>query len=121
MAVCQINLDDPIQARDNLERSLAHGAAALGAEPYAQALTYRKLLDQKLVRLTLDCPEPDEEVMLDGRLVFKGPGKVDQFVPPGEHVIVATKPGFLAASKKIIVVAGTPVSYEIRPMVDPRP
>jgi hypothetical protein len=121
MAVCLINLDDPVEARDNLERSLRYGEAALDASTHAQGLAYRKLLDDKLVRLRIDCPEPDEEVMLDGKLLFKGPGMVDRFLLPGEHQIVATKPGFLAASKKIILVAGQPALYEIRPLVDPRP
>lgn len=121
MAVCLINLDQPVEARDNLERSLVYGAFALGPDAYGQGLTYRKLLDAQLVRLTLDCPEPDEEVVLDGKLVFKGPGVVDRFVLPGEHQVFATKPGFLPASRKIVLVAGKPVTYEIRPLVDPRP
>ena len=121
IAVCLINLDQIVEARDNLERSLAHGAAALGADAYAQALTQRTLLDGKLARLTLDCPEPDEEVMIDGKLVFKGPGTVEQFLLPGEHQVVATKPGFLPASRKIVLAAGASAAFEIRPLVDPRP
>jgi hypothetical protein len=121
MAVCLIHLDQPVEARDNLERGLAYGAAALGPDSYAQGMAYRKLLDEKLVRLTLDCPEPDEEVMLDGVVVFKGPGVVDRSLLPGEHQVVATKPGYLPASKKIILVAGKPATYEIRPIIDPRP
>jgi len=46
---------------------------------------------------------------------------VDRFLLPGEHRIVATKPGFLPATRKVVLVAGQPVSYEIRPFVDPRP
>jgi hypothetical protein len=121
IAVSLISLDQLVEARDNLERSLAHGAAALGADAYAQALTQRTLLDGKLARLTLDCPEPNEEVMIDGKLVFKGPGTVEQFLLPGEHQVVATKPGSLPASRKIVLVAGASAAFEIRPLVDPRP
>jgi len=121
MAICQIELDQPADARDNLERSLAYGASALGGDALAQALRYRRLLETRLVRLTLDCPEPDEEVMLDGELVFRGPGVVDRYVLPGEHQVVATKPGFLPASKKVVLSAGQPATYQIRPLVDPRP
>lgn len=121
MAICLINLDQIVEARDNLERSLAHGVAALGADAHAQALTQRMLLDGKLARLTLDCPEPDEEVMIDGKLVFKGPGTVEQFLLPGEHQVVATKPGFLPASRKIVLAARGSAVLEIRPLVDPRP
>jgi hypothetical protein len=121
MAVCLIHLEQPVEARENLERSLVHGAPALGADAYRQALAYRKLLDAQLVRLTLECPEPDQELLLDGKLVFKGPGVVELFLLPGEHHLVATKPGFLPASRKIVLVAGQPASYEIRPLIDPRP
>jgi hypothetical protein len=121
IAVCLINLDQLVEARDSLERSLKYGVTALGADAYAQALKQRTLLHGKLARLTLDCPEPDEEVMIDGKLVFKGPGTVEQFVLPGEHHVVATKPGFLPASRKIVLAAGASAAFEIRPLVDPRP
>lgn len=121
MAVCQIHLGDLVEARANLERALAYGAPALGATAHAQALTYRRELDDKLVSVTIDCPEPGEEVMLDGELVFTGPGVVNRFALPGEHTLVATKPGFLPASRKIVLVAGKPAAYEIRPFADPRP
>lgn len=121
MAVSLINLDQIIEARDNLERSLAYGVSALGANTYAQAMSHRTRLDAKLARVTLDCPEPDEEVMLDGKLVFKGPGKIEQFLLPGEHQVVATKMGFLPASRKFVVTAGSSAAFEIRPLVDPRP
>jgi hypothetical protein len=121
IAVCLINLDQLVEARDNLERSLAHGIAALGADAYVQALAQRTLLDGKLARLTLHCPEPDEEVMIDGKLVFKGPGTVEQFLLPGEHQVVATKAGFLPASRKIVLAAGASAAFEIRPLIDPRP
>src|SRR5207344_2845737 len=104
IAVCLINLDQPVEAMDNLERSLVYGSAALGLELYAQALAHRKRLEGQLSRLTLDCPEPDEEVRLDGKLVYRGPGVVDLFVLPGEHQVIATKAGFLPASRSIVVV-----------------
>jgi hypothetical protein len=121
ISVCLINLDQLVEARDNLERSLKYGVTALGADAFAQGLKQRTLLDGKLARLTLDCPEPDEEVMIDGKRVFKGPGTVEQFVLPGEHHVVATKPGFLPASRRIVLAAGASAAFEIRPLVDPRP
>lgn len=121
LAVCLIDLGRPVEARNHLERAMAYGAAALGGESFAQGERYRRQLDARLVRLTLDCPEPGEEVLIDGELVFTGPGMVDRFLLPGEHHIVATKPGFLPATRKVVLVAGQPASYEIRPFVDPRP
>jgi hypothetical protein len=121
MVVCLLGLGAPVEARDSLEHSLVYGADALGPDAYAQALRYRDQLDRQLVRLTLDCPEPDEAVALDGERILTGPGQVTRFLAPGDHQVVATKPGFLPASRQIILAIGQPQRFEIRPLVDPRP
>jgi hypothetical protein len=118
MAVCLINLDRPLEARDNLERSLVYGPQALDAELYARGLTYRALLDAQVSALTIDCPEPGEDVLLDGELVFTGPGVLHKFVAPGEHQLAATKRGTLPAARHIVLAPGQRVYYEIRPIVD---
>jgi tetratricopeptide (TPR) repeat protein len=53
MAVCLINLDQLVEARDNLERSLAYGAAPLEGDTYGHGLTSRKLLDAQLAHLKI--------------------------------------------------------------------
>jgi len=111
-AVCLINLDQPLEARENLERSLAYGEPPLGAAAYAQGLTYRKLLAAQLGRLTITCQQPGTQVSLDGKVVFTGPGSIEQIVLPGEHQVVATKPGLLTVSKTLVAVAGRQVAYE---------
>jgi tetratricopeptide (TPR) repeat protein len=113
MAVCLIKLDQPLEARDHLERSLTYGAAALGAEAHAQALTYRKLLDAQLSRLAIACGEPGVQVMLDGKLLFTAPGAAEPHVLPGEHQVVAIRPGFFAASRTLLAVAGKRLPYDV--------
>jgi hypothetical protein len=119
MAVCLIHLDQPVEARSHLERSLEYGEAPLGADTYAQGEAYRGLLDARLAYVTIECPEPDENVMLDGKLVLRGPGVENAYVLPGEHQLVATKPGFLPASRRIFVAAGHRATFEIHPIADP--
>jgi hypothetical protein len=114
MVVCLIELGQPIEARGHLERSLAYGVEAIGADAHAKALAYRDRLDRMLVRLTLDCPEPGEEILLDGQLIFVGPGQVSRFVLPGEHQVVGSKRGYLPVTKRIVLVAGRPETYQIR-------
>lgn len=121
IAVCLFNLGRLVEARNNLERGMAYGPAALDDGMYARGEMLRARLDARLARLTLDCPEPGEQVMIDGELVFTGPGTIEIFVLPGEHNIVATKPGFLPATRKVVLVTSQRASYEIRPFVDPRP
>lgn len=120
MAVCLINLDQLVEARTHLERGMVYGEAPLGPEVYTQGVTYRALLDAQLVRLTIDGPESTSDVALDGKHVFRGPGVVDTFALPGEHMVVATKPGFLPASQRITLVRGRPTRLRIRPQVDRR-
>src|SRR5262249_18121521 len=48
MAVCLIDLNELLEANDNLERSLAFGEGALPPAQYREALRYQKLLDAQL-------------------------------------------------------------------------
>lgn len=121
MVECLIDLDQPVEARDNLERSLAYGPAPLGADMYARGLTYRKLLDAQLAHVKIACREPGAMVTLDGKLLFTGPGMADQFLVPGEHQVVATKVGFLTASKTLVLVAGKLTTDDIRPTLEVKP
>lgn len=115
MVVCLINLDQPVEAKDELEKSLLYGAAPLGNEAYAQGLTYRKLLDAQLAHLEATCTEPGALVTLDGKYLFTGPGTAQQFVRPGEHQLAATKPGLRTAFTTFAGVAGKWVAYDLRP------
>jgi Tetratricopeptide repeat len=115
MAVCLINLGQPIEAREQLERSLAHGVPALGAEAHAQAITYRKLLDAQLTHVTISCPEPGAQVTLDGKPLFTGPGSATRYLLPGAHQVVAAKPGMQAALHALSLTAGGTTALELRP------
>jgi hypothetical protein len=113
MAVCLINLDQLVEARDNLERSLAYGAAALDGDNYSQGLGYRKLLDAQLAHIKITCQEPGAEVRLDGKLLFTGPGTAEQFVMAGEHQVVAIKQGFVPVSKTLFLAAGKRSTHDV--------
>jgi hypothetical protein len=115
MAVCLINLDQLVEARDDLERSLAYGPAALGHDAYTQGTTYRKLLAAQLARITATCSEPGAVVMLDGRYLFTAPGNAEQDLLPGEHQLAATKPGFRTAFKTFIAAPGQRAAYDLKP------
>jgi hypothetical protein len=114
MAVCLINLEEPLDARVNLERALAYGAAPLGEDVYRQGLTYRKLLDTQLTRVTIRCSEPGAAISVDGVALFTGPGEASPFLKPGDHQVVATKPGFLTASETLSLLPGKQTTYEVQ-------
>lgn len=116
MAVCLINLDQPLEAKDNLERSLAYSEAPLGADLYSQGLTYRKLLDAQLAHVKIVCSELGTQVTLDGKFLFTGPGSVEEALLPGEHQVVATRTEFVTASKALVLVAGKLTTYDVGPL-----
>jgi hypothetical protein len=107
MVVCRVNLDQPREAFDDLELALKYGEPALGKEVYAQALTYKKMLLGTLAKLEVTSHEPEgARVTLDGKELFFAPGETTQLVPPGDHQIVATKPGFITQSITLTLVPG---------------
>jgi hypothetical protein len=116
MAVCLINLDQPVEAMENLERSLVFGDGPLGSDSYAQGLTYRKLLDAQLGHLKIGCGEPGTQITLDGKYRFTAPGALDEIVLPGEHQVVATRAGFMTVTRTLVLVAGKRTRYDVPPL-----
>jgi len=106
MVVCLINLDQPLEAYEDLELALKYGSDPLGADVHAQGLTYRKLLLGQLAKLEVVSREPGAEVSLDGARLFTGAGNVTRLVRPGNHQIVVTKPGFLTETIPLVLVPG---------------
>jgi hypothetical protein len=113
MAVCLINLAQPIEARASLERALSYGEAPLGADTYKQALTYRSLLDGQLARVTIHSAEPHALVTLDGAVLFEAPGTYRAWLEPGEHQVVATKAGYITYSEPLSLVGGTTRDFDV--------
>ena len=68
------------------------------------------------------CRLPDGRLVdlgtLDGKLVLKAPGTASRFVLPGEHQVVVGKAGFQTMSRRVVLVAGKPVRYEIQPALE---
>ena len=114
IAVCLINLEQLLEANENLDKALRFGAPALGVDVHQQALTLQKLLQSQLAHLKLSCKEPGAIVSLDGKQRFIAPGSVELDLLPGDHIVVATKPGFLNASEKVDLRAGKQASVDVR-------
>ena len=113
IAVCLIDLNQPLEADDNLERSLAFGESALPAAQYREALRYQKLLAAQLARIAITAQQPGMQITLDGKLLFTAPGSVNRKLLPGEHEIVASSAGFSTRSTRLVLVAGKSTSYDV--------
>jgi hypothetical protein len=105
-AVALMNLDQPLAAYEHLESALRYDDAPLGAETYKQALLYKKLLAGQLAELEVACDEPGAEVMLDGQLLFTGPGRQQRRLLPGTHSLVTRKAGMLPSTRALQLRAG---------------
>jgi len=106
MAVCLINLDRYLEAHQSLRLALRHGAAPLGAQIHAQALTSRKLLLGRLARIRVGCSEPDAQVSVDGASPQRCDAMKPRWMLAGKHVVVAQKAGFLTATLSPILLGG---------------
>jgi hypothetical protein len=106
MAVALVNLDQPLEAYESLELAMKFGAAPLGADGFAQAVTYKKLLDGQLTHLRVTCDSDGAEVTLDGKPFLKCKGEAARLLLPGEHQVVASKPGYLTDNSPLVLVPG---------------
>ena len=122
-AVCEINLGRDVDAYDDLIAAMKYGAEPIGADHFAQAKTYERLLEGKVAELQVTCNQPGAEVRLDGQLLFHAPGSDLRRVTVGEHQIVGVKPGFEPETRTIRVEPGkgkAVVELVLHPVAAPR-
>ncbi len=107
LALAQLQLDQPIEAHASLERAIAHGTGPLG-DRYDQARQQIARIESELGTIEVTCAEPGARVMLDGRLLFTGPGTYRGVVRPGVHQVVATQRGLSPVVEQLVVSPGEP-------------
>lgn len=106
MAVCLVNLDQPLEAYEHLIAALKYNDAPIGADAYAQGLTYKKLLLGQLANLKVTSDIDGAEVTLDGKPLLKGKGEAAQMLVPGAHQVVASKAGFVTETASLVLLPG---------------
>jgi hypothetical protein len=114
MVVCLVNLDQPVEAYEDLGKALQYGVAPLGTANYEQGLTYKKLLLAQLATVEIKAGERDAVITFDGMALFTAPGDVTKLVVPGNHQIVATKPGFVPTTVPLVLLGGKTVVADVK-------
>lgn len=109
-----VALDRPIEAYQSSIAALRHGEIALEPEEYRRAQDYQKLLRGRIAELTVTCDEPGAVVSLDGKNILRGPGKALVYVLPGQHELVARKPGYLATHHGLTLISARAASVHMR-------
>lgn len=103
LALSLMSLDEPIAIYESLQAALRHGPEGLDEDKHKQAESYLKLYASQIARIEVHCEEPEAEVSVDGKRVFTGPGTYRGLVRIGEHRVVASKAGYLTASKSLVL------------------
>jgi hypothetical protein len=118
MARALIELDQPLAAYENLLEALRWEGAALEPQLQKEARTYKKLLIGQLAQLQVGVSETGARVLLDGSDLLTGPGQASRVLTPGAHQLVASKAGFLTATRTLSLEAGklTVETIELTPI-----
>jgi hypothetical protein len=113
MAICLINMRQPLVAWTHLQQALRFGEAPLGKPHHAEALTYVAVLESSLAQVTVKSSQDGLTVMIDGVKALDGPGENAMKLLAGKHQLVATKPGFTTESRALDLEAGKPIVAEV--------
>lgn len=113
MAVCLMNMRQPLVAWEHLKQALRFGDAPLGKQLYADAKTNLAVLESSLGELTVKSTQPDVKIMVDGGQVLAGAGEHTMKLLAGKHQLVATRPGYVTDSRALDLPAGKPVAEQI--------
>jgi len=108
MAICLINMRQPLVAWDHLQQALRFGEAPLGKRLYAEAMRYVAVLESILAQLTVRSSQPGIKVMVDGVVALDGPGEHSMTLLAGKHQLVASRRGYITQSLALDLSAGKP-------------
>lgn len=114
LAVTQLNLGQELEARNNLEQAIKHGAEPLGADEFNEAQKQLRDVERQLGRIRITCQLAGAEVTLDGATVFTGPGSYQTWVKAKAHEITARKQGYLSEARQVAVAPGAVQQAELK-------
>lgn len=96
LSLALLNLDQPIEVFDHLNKALKYGAEPLEKDKYDHAKEYLLLVAKQLADIEVSCDKLGAKVSVDGKEVFVAPGKFTKKVRVGKHTFVAEKQGYNA-------------------------
>lgn len=114
LALALLNLDQPIQVYETLQKAMEYGVAPLDEDKYERANSYFLLVQQQLATVELGCDVAGTKVSMDGRLLFTAPGRYKEVVRAGEHNIVATNAGYLTTNETRNISPGDIFTLEVK-------
>lgn len=116
LTLALIELNQPLAAYESIQQALRYGEEGLDAHEYTQAVNYEKLLDRQLAQITIRCDQSQSGtvVALSGDKVLTCPGTITRRLHPGQHVVKATRAGYVDATDSVLLLPGKPETRVIR-------
>jgi hypothetical protein len=94
LALALVNLDQPVEMYEALDKAMSFGAAPLDADKFDRAKGYKILVEKQLALVEYSIATPGAVVLFDGKQILDGPGTWTQRVRAGAHLVVARAPGY---------------------------
>lgn len=119
LSLALMNLEQPVELYTALKKSLEHGVEPLIEQAnYDRAEQLLKVVGQQIAHFEIICNEPKAQVAMDGRVLFIGPGHYRGVALAGEHLLVASKEGYLTENRRVVMSAGkeTRIEFELYTM-----
>lgn len=113
LVLALLNLDQPIEVYQHLQKAMQYGAAPLGDDKFQQAKAYMTLVEKQLARVDIRCELDGAKVVMDGRPLFTAPGHYQELVRAGPHTIVATREGYLTRETSPSLAPGKTTSLDL--------
>lgn len=114
IAICLMQLDQPIEAMEHLKKSLSYGEKPLGRRLFSEGQLHQKNLSARLSVVNISTTEVGARVTLDGEEIFTGPGNTQRTVLVKKHQIVASKEGMLTLTRDFVPEGGEDLKIKLK-------
>ena len=107
LALALVNLDQPLEIYDALEKAMEYGVGPLDAEKLDRAKSTKLLVEKQIGQVEYTIDVASATLVFDGEEVFTGPGTYKARVRAGEHTVVARKEGYTPVPLTVKILGGT--------------
>ncbi len=114
LALALLNLDQPIEVYESLQKATQFGSAPLEKDKYEHAKEYLLLIEKQIANVEVSCDKPGAHVQVDGKEVFIAPGKFTGKVRVGKHAFLAEKEGYATRIKAPYIGPGEHFRIELK-------
>jgi hypothetical protein len=119
LALALINMAQPIEVHEQLNKALQYGPAPIDQEKYDRAQYYLRLVEGQLADVEVSCNQAGAKISVDNNEVFTAPGKYTAKVRAGKHTFHGDKQGYNARVETPYVGAGEKFRIELKVYTDP--